>query len=101
MPKKTTITIETSSSVVIRAEGPMSRSCSACGSTAQMISVEDFEVLGSLHRSPIERLLGSRELHRSEGLFGSLAIYLNSLLANLTGGKSAECGLARANKETK
>jgi hypothetical protein len=101
MPKKTTITIETSSSVVIRAEGPMSGSYPACGSTAQMISVEDSEILGSLHRSLIERLLGSRELHQPERLLASLALCLNLLLTNLTGGKSAERRLARANKETK
>jgi len=101
MAKMTTITIETNSSVVIRAEGPMGGWCSASSTKAQMIAVEDVEALGSLHRSLIERLLGSRELHRSEGLFGSLSICLNSLLANLTGGKSAGRGLAQANKEMK
>jgi hypothetical protein len=101
MAKTTTITIETNASVVIRAEGLVGRWCAGCGAEDEMIVPDDLGAVPGLDLRLVERLLGLRELHRSAGVFGSLAICLNLLLACLAGGKPAERGLAQANKETK
>jgi hypothetical protein len=101
MTRKTTITIETSSIVVIRAGGLMDGWCSGCGTQVEMIPMDDLGAVTNLKVPMIEQWLNSGELHRFEGRDGSSAICLNSLVAHLAGGKSAERRLAWAYKETK
>ena len=101
MTKKTTITIEIKSLMVLRTESSRNRSCSRCGAEVEIIPVEDLGSVSNLARSVIERLLNGGGLHRPAGADGSLSICLNSLLGLLMGGKSAGRGLAQANKEMK
>ena len=101
MAKKTTITIQTNSVMVIRAGGSIPGWCSACGMEAEMIPVRQFGVVSNLDHRTVEQWLDAGQLHRSEAAEGSPLICLNSLLAHLTGVNPAWRGTAQAHKETK
>ena len=65
-----------------------------------MIALCSLAVVSNLDGPEVEEWLNSGDLHRSNAVDGSSVICVNSLLAHLGGGKSAERGLAQANKET-
>jgi hypothetical protein len=101
MARTTTITIETSSLMVLRAGGSMRTWCPQCAAEAEMVSLRSFGVISNLDRSAVEEWLNSGHIHRNEAADGSATVCLNSLIDHLTGGNPAERGTARANKETK
>jgi len=101
MARTTTITIETSSLMVLRAGGSMRAWCPRCAAEAEMVSLQNFGVTSNLDRAAIQDWVDSRHIHRNEAVDGSTTVCLNSLLDHLTGGNPAERGTARANKETK
>ena len=101
MARTTTITVETSSMMVLRAGGSMRAWCPQCAAEAEMVSLRSFGVISNLDRSALEEWLNSGHIHRNEAADGSATVCLNSLLDHLTGGNPAERGTARANKETK
>jgi hypothetical protein len=100
MAKTTTVTIESTSLMVVRARGSMRTWCPLCGSEAEMVSVQNLGVVSNLDGPAIEQWLNSGQLHHAQAADGSPAICLNSLLQHLGGGNPAERGAARANKET-
>lgn len=79
MARKTTITIETCSRVVLRAGGVVRAWCSICGAESEFIVI-DSQFPGS--ESPwAQALLNSAPLHRLDAGNGPTLICLQSLLA--------------------
>jgi hypothetical protein len=75
MGKRTTITIETSSLLILSSRSTVRSWCPKCAAEQQMIA---FENTGE---RALEQWLNSGELHRSQTDGGSWLICLNSLLA--------------------
>ena len=94
MAKKTTITFETSSLLILQERNATEAWCPACGTEADMIELSTGEL------SALEQWLNSHHVHRSENSDGAVRICLNSLLSPLHTTKPANCGFPRLpNKE--
>ena len=89
MAKKTTITIETTSLLVLQERKATGAWCPACGAEVEMIEVSSQEM------STLDPWLESRHVHRSETPGGAAFICLNSLLLSAQATKSAHCGFPR------
>lgn len=81
MAKRTILTIETESLLVVRGNGAPRSWCAQCAADTEMIGLMNLGVVTNLDRSAIEEWLNSGDLHRSVGLDGSPLICLNSLVA--------------------
>lgn len=94
MAKKTTITIETSSLLILQERNATEAWCQACGAEADTIELSTSEL------STLDQWLNSHHVHRSENRDGSVRICLNSLLSRLQTTKPADHGFPRLpNKE--
>ena len=103
MARRTTITIETTSLLVLRSRNSKRTWCRECGAEAEMFTLEKGD-LGTPNAAPFEKLLNSGELHRAELPDGSSLICLNSFLALVQTINSANIGIPRllsAEKEKK
>jgi hypothetical protein len=81
MAKKTTITIETDSLLIMRG-GTLPRAwCPICAAESEMIALANAAVVSNLERAAVEQWLSSGDLHRSQAADGSEFICLNSLVA--------------------
>lgn len=75
MAKRTKITIETDSLLVIRRRRTLRAWCPQCAAESEMIPFEGAKVI-----SKVESWVESKAIHRSYGVDGSSLICLNSLL---------------------
>ena len=73
--KQTTITIETTSLLILRAGNSRTAWCPACGAEVEMLELSTPEI------SPLDQL--PQDVHRSEAPDGAALICLNSLLARV------------------
>ena len=83
MAKRTIVTIETESLLIVRGNGSPRSWCPQCGTETEMIELTNLGVVTNLDRSAIEEWLHSGDLHRSAASDGAPVICLNSLLARL------------------
>jgi len=82
--KQTTITIETTSLLILRAGNSKIMWCPACGAEMEMLELSTGEI-SALGKLP-------REVHRSDAPGGGALICLNSLLARVQTTKPANGG---------
>jgi hypothetical protein len=83
MAKRTRITIETDSLLILRSRSSRRAWCPRCLAEADMIALDEVGVISNLERPALEEWLNSEELHRSRATDGSTLICLNSLLARV------------------
>ncbi len=83
MAKRTILTIETESLLVVRGSGAAKSWCAQCAADTEMIEMRDLDVVTNLGRSAVEEWLSSVDLHRSVASDGSPVVCLNSLLAHV------------------
>lgn len=83
MAKKTKITIETDSLLILQGRSSTRAWCPLCAAEGEMIALENAGVISNLERPAMEEWLNSPELHRSQAADGSALICLNSLLARV------------------
>ena len=81
MAKKTTISIETDSLLIMRGRNLPRAWCPICAAESEMIALANAAVISNLDRPAIDEWLNSGELHRSKAADGFELICLNSLLA--------------------
>jgi hypothetical protein len=81
--KRTILTIETESLLIVRGTGSLRSWCKRCGTETEMIGLMNFGVVTNLDRSAIDAWLHSGDLHRSTASDGSPIVCLNSLLAHV------------------
>ena len=86
LAKRTILTVETESLLVVRGKGAARSWCAECAAETEMIGLKNLGVVTNLDRSAIEGWLSSGDLHRSVASDGSPVVCLNSLLAHV--GKS-------------
>jgi hypothetical protein len=83
MAKKTTITIETDSFLIMRGRSLSRAWCPVCAAEREVIALDSIGVVSNLDRKALEEWLSSGELHRSQSADGSEFICLNSLLSRV------------------
>jgi hypothetical protein len=83
MAKRTKITIETDSFLILRRGNSIRAWCPRCAAEAEMVALQRTGMISDPQRPLLEEWLNSEELHRSETADGSLLICLNSLLARV------------------
>lgn len=89
MAKRTTITIETDSLLVLRGRSSLRAWCSRCATEVEVIAMEDAGVISNLEQpalleqSALEEWLNSEELHHLQATDDSALTCLNSLLARV------------------
>jgi hypothetical protein len=88
MAKKTKVTIETDSLLILRGRSSLRAWCPRCGAEAEMIALNDTAVMTNLDQAALDQWLNSDELHRSQTSDGSKLICLNSLLARVQKGQT-------------
>ena len=80
MAKRTKITIDTDSLLILRGRSSLRAWCPLCAAQGDMIALENVGVISNLAPSEVEEWLESKEIHRSQAADGGLVICLNSLL---------------------
>jgi hypothetical protein len=85
--KQTTITIETTSLLILRAGNSKTAWCPACGATVEMLDLSSQE-MSTLNQLPLD-------VHRSEVSDGATLICLNSLIACVQTTKPDNRGIPR------
>lgn len=83
MAKRTTITIETDSLLILRGRSSRNGWCPRCEAETELIALEDAGVITNLDRPALEEWLNAEDLHRLETADGSIVTCLNSLLARV------------------
>jgi len=83
MAKRTKITIETDSLLILRGRSSRRAWCPLCVAEAEMIALENAGVVSNLDRPALEEWLNSGNVHRAQAADGSVLICLNSLLARV------------------
>jgi hypothetical protein len=83
MAKRTKITIETDSLLILRGRSSLRAWCDRCAAEVEMVALEATAVISNLERPELEEWLSSGELHRLQAANGSALICLNSLLARV------------------
>jgi hypothetical protein len=81
MAKRTTITIETNSLLIVRARTMRRAWCPECGAVAEMAASAMTAVPPDPSQLAVEKWLNSMHLHRVQAADGETVICLNSLLA--------------------
>jgi hypothetical protein len=89
MAKRTAITIETDSLLILRGRSSTRAWCSRCAAEVEMIAMEDTGVISNLDQPALEDWLNSKELHRLRTANGSTLTCLNSLLARVQNPKTS------------
>jgi hypothetical protein len=80
MTKRTRITIETESLLVLKGRNARRTWCPACAADVEAIALEEVGLISNLERSALEEWLNSANLHRLQVADGLTLICLNSLL---------------------
>ena len=83
MAKRTKITIETDSMLILRGRNSRRAWCPLCAIESEVIALDNVGVISNLEPPALEEWLNSDELHRSQAADGSVLICLNSLLARV------------------
>jgi len=94
MARRTTITIETTSLLVLRSRNSKRAWCRECGAEAEMFTMEKGD-LGTPNATLFEKWLNSGEMHHAKLPDGSSLICLNSFLALVQTTNSANSGIPR------
>jgi hypothetical protein len=80
MAKRTKITIETDSLLVLQGRRTLRAWCPQCSAESEMIPFEGIGVISNLTPVEVESWLESEAIHRSQATDGTSLICLNSLL---------------------
>jgi hypothetical protein len=83
MAKRTKITIETHSLLILRGRNSRRAWCPLCADQAEMIALENTGAVSNLERPELEEWLNSAGLHRWQAADGLTLICVNSLLARV------------------
>jgi hypothetical protein len=101
MAKRTRITIETNSLLIVRGRSSLRAWCSQCAAEAEMIALDDVGVISNLDRVELEQWLNSGELHRLQAADGTALTCVNSLLAQVQKTTTIQPGDPAATKPAK
>jgi hypothetical protein len=80
MAKRTRITIETDSLLVLRGRKSLWAWCPQCGAEAEMIPLNDAGVISNLGQTEVRAWMESPDLHHTRTPSGADLICLNSML---------------------
>jgi hypothetical protein len=80
MAKRTTITLETDSLLVLRGRQLLRGWCPACGAEGEMIRLHEVGVISNLTAPEVEAWIQSEDLHHMTAADGHPLICLNSML---------------------
>jgi hypothetical protein len=80
MAKRTRITIETDSLLILRGRTSLRAWCSQCGAEAEMIPLNDVGVVSNRPQAEVQAWLESPDLHQTTAEDGVPLICLNSML---------------------
>lgn len=83
MAKKTKITIESDSLLVVRGRESLRAWCPVCGAEGEMIRLDGLGVISNLTAPEVEAWIQSEDLHYTQAADGAPLICLNSLLARM------------------
>jgi len=89
MAKRTTITVETDSLLILRGRNSTRAWCPRCAAEVEMIAMKETGVISNLDQHALEEWLSSEELHRLRASDGSTLTCLNSLLARVQNTKAS------------
>lgn len=89
MAKRTKITIETDSLLVLRGRKALRAWCPQCATESEMIPFEGIGVISNLTPAEVESWLESEAIHRLQATNGTSLICLNSLLKRAQKTKTA------------
>jgi hypothetical protein len=84
MAKRTRITIETDSLLVLRGRKPLRSWCPQCSAEVEVIAMNEVGVVSNLSPGEVQAWLESPELHHSRSSGGEALICLNSMLRRTT-----------------
>ena len=80
MAKRTRITIETNSLLVLRGRMALRSWCAECGAEAEMIAVNEVGVVSNMPAAEVQVWMESADLHHTTTADGATLICLNSML---------------------
>lgn len=80
MARRTKITIETDSLLVIRGRKPMLAWCQQCGAEEEMIPLNDAGMVSNLPAAGVQAWMESPDLHHTKTADGTALVCLNSML---------------------
>lgn len=80
MARRTRITIETDSILVVGGKSSLRAWCEECREEVAMIPLDGVGVISNLMPPEVEAWMASEELHHSQTSAGELLICLNSML---------------------
>lgn len=89
MAKKTKITMESDSLLVLRGRIPLRAWCPECGAEGEMIPLDDLGVISNLPPPEVQAWLDSEFLHHMTAADGTPMICLNSMLKRVHKAKTA------------
>ena len=98
MRKRTTITIETNSLLILQGCRATRTWCPRCAAEGETISLENLGVMSNLDHPEVEAWLNSDELHQFKTADGSSVICLNSVLAHVQNTQPTDRGIPRSRK---
>lgn len=101
MAKRTTITLETSSLLILRGRFPLRAWCKRCGAEGEMIPLDDLGVVSNLPPPEVQIWLESEDLHHIEAKDGAPLICLNSMLKRIHDKLTPSSGPSNCEKEEK
>jgi len=85
LAKRTTITVETDSLLVLRGRKPLRVWCPRCLAVGEMIPLNDLGVVSNLLPREVEAWIKSDELHHIQTVDGVHLICFNSMLKRIQG----------------
>jgi hypothetical protein len=88
MAKRTTITVETDSLLVLRGRRLLRAWCPECGAEGEMIRLNEVGVISNLTPLEVEAWIQSEDLHHTVATDGHPLICLNSMLKRVHKGNS-------------
>jgi hypothetical protein len=83
MAKRTRITIETDSLLVIRRRDSLRAWCPQCGAEAEVIPLNEVGVVSNLVLAEVEAWMKSPDLHHTKTAHGNAVVCLNSMLKRI------------------
>lgn len=89
MAKRTTITIETESLLVLRGRKLLRAWCPECGAQSEMIPLNEMGVISNRTRSEVEAWIQAEDMHHTKTSGGAHLICLNSMLKRMHNAKSS------------
>lgn len=90
MTKRTRISIETESLLVLRSRGPLRSWCPQCRAEVEMIALNEAGVVSNLPPGEVRAWIESADLHHTTTAEGAALICLNSMLKRVHRTQEAE-----------